>query len=114
MGMGSRPPKATRATKAVLEAFLDRPGDELHGFGLLAETSLRSGTLYPLLIRLENVGWLQSRWEESESPGPRRRLYRLTAKGEGAARQMLERPRDRKRPLTPGTVPAPSPEPVTG
>lgn len=92
MRSGKRRPKATRATKAVLSAFLDRPGEELHGFALLSETGLRSGTLYPLLIRLENVGWLQSRWEEGDAPGPRRRLYRLTGAGEAAAAEMLMRP----------------------
>jgi PadR family transcriptional regulator, regulatory protein PadR len=96
MRSGARRPKATKATKAVLAAFLDQPGDELHGFALLSETGLRSGTLYPLLIRLENVGWLESRWEEDDAPGPRRRLYRLTGNGEAAATEMLTRPRVRR------------------
>lgn len=76
----------------MLAAFLDRPGEELHGFALLTETSLRSGTLYPLLIRLENLGWLQSRWEEGDAPGPRRRLYRITGTGRAEAAEMLNRP----------------------
>jgi DNA-binding PadR family transcriptional regulator len=109
MRSGAKRPKATKATKAVLAAFLDRPEDELHGFALLSETGLRSGTLYPLLIRLENVGWLESRWEEDDAPGPRRRLYRLTGNGEAAATEMLTRPRVRD-----ADNPAPSlePEPV--
>lgn len=68
--------------------------DERHGFGLLTETDLRSGTLYPLLLRLEKLGWLQSRWDEDDAPGPRRRLYRLTATGESAARKLLSKPED--------------------
>jgi DNA-binding PadR family transcriptional regulator len=42
-----------------------------------------------MLIRLERLGWLASRWEENEENGPRRRLYRLTAEGEPAARSLL-------------------------
>jgi len=96
MSRGEKQPKATRATKKVLTAFMDRPGEELHGFALLSETGLRSGTLYPLLIRLENLGWLQSRWEENDAPGPRRRLYRLTGMGESSGADMLGRPNLRK------------------
>ncbi len=102
-------PRATRATKAVLGVFLDRPGEELHGFGLLDETGLRSGTLYPLLIRLENRDWLRSRWADDDAPGPRRRLYHLTGEGEIAAREMLSRPSDGKS-ETPVIPPAPLPE----
>jgi len=81
----------------VLSAFLDHPGEELHGFGLLTDTGLRSGTLYPLLIRLESLGWLGSRWNEDDAPGPRRRLYRLTETGQIEAREMLARPGSGKR-----------------
>jgi DNA-binding PadR family transcriptional regulator len=48
--------------------------------------------LYPLLARLTDEGWLESRWEESEFAGkPPRQLYRLTATGRAQARQVLER-----------------------
>ena len=49
--------------------------------------SLRSGTLYPILMRLEECGWLSSRWEEGDPKKlgrPRRRYYRVT--GIGATR----------------------------
>jgi PadR family transcriptional regulator PadR len=85
----SRQPKATRTTLKVLEAFLERPLEERHGFDLLAPTQIKSGTLYPILIRFERIGWLSSRWEDTERPGPRRRLYRLTAEGEPAARRFV-------------------------
>ena len=45
---------------------------------------LASGTLYPILLRLESAGWLASRWESvdpSEAGRPRRRLYRITPGG---------------------------------
>lgn len=82
-------------TVKLLEALLERPRDERHGFTLIEATGLRSGTIYPLLIRLEKLGWLESRWEGSERSGPRRRLYRLTAEGEPAARGLLARARAR-------------------
>jgi PadR family transcriptional regulator, regulatory protein PadR len=55
---------------------------------------LGSGTLYPLLQRLENAGWLKSEWEEvdpSEAGRPRRRLYKLTGHGQTrAVRELAE------------------------
>jgi PadR family transcriptional regulator, regulatory protein PadR len=86
---GTKQPKATKPTVRVLEALLERPTEERHGFDLLEETELRSGTLYPILIRFERLGWLTSSWEESDRQGPRRRLYRLTAEGEPAARRLV-------------------------
>jgi PadR family transcriptional regulator, regulatory protein PadR len=48
----------------------------------LRETGLRSGTLYPLLVRLSEQGLLEARWEEAVRPGlPPRHVYRLTARG---------------------------------
>ena len=82
-------PKKTKTTIQVLEAFIERLGEEVHGFKLVEDLGLKSGTAYPLLIRLEKLGWLESRWEETSRPGPRRRLYRLTAEGEPAARRFL-------------------------
>jgi len=82
-------PKKTKQTIRLLEALLERPTEEVHGFRLLERTGIKSGTLYPLLIRLEKLGWVTSRWEESDRPGPRRRFYRLSAEGEPAARKFL-------------------------
>jgi len=76
----------------VLRALLDEPVGELYGLELLRSTGLKSGTLYPLLHRLEGAGWVQSRWE-AEGPNergrPRRRFYRLTGQGCIEARQLL-------------------------
>ena len=45
--------------------------------------ALKEGSLYPALYRLERQGLVAARWETApaERPGPRRRVYRLTAKG---------------------------------
>jgi PadR family transcriptional regulator PadR len=85
----SDPPKRTKQTLRVLEEFLVDPTQEIHGFDLIDRANVRSGTLYPLLIRLEGLAWLESRWEESDRPGPRKRMYRLTAEGEPVARQFV-------------------------
>jgi PadR family transcriptional regulator PadR len=71
-------------TLRVLEAFLENPADELSGADVQKRSSLASGTLYPILLRLESAGWFVSRWETidpSSAGRPRRRLYRLTPGG---------------------------------
>ncbi|HEV2269469.1 MAG TPA: helix-turn-helix transcriptional regulator [Steroidobacteraceae bacterium] len=71
-------------TLRVLEAFLEHPTRELSGADVHKRSHLASGTLYPILLRLESAGWFVSRWE-AISPAaagrPRRRLYRLTPTG---------------------------------
>ncbi|MCC6317596.1 MAG: helix-turn-helix transcriptional regulator [Gemmatimonadaceae bacterium] len=76
----------------ALAAFLEAPRGWRYGYDLMKVADLSSGTLYPLLARLTEDGWLESRWEESEFPGkPPRQLYRLTATGRAQARRALER-----------------------
>jgi DNA-binding PadR family transcriptional regulator len=59
----------------------------LHGYELSKQTGLKSGTLYPLLIRLSDQGLLESEWQEPERPGkPPRHAYRLTREGLAFAR----------------------------
>ena len=84
--------RLTRTTTRTLLAFREAPGSWRYGYDLMKRADLSSGTLYPLLARLAEDGWLESRWEESELPGkPPRQLYRLTASGRIQARQALER-----------------------
>ena len=53
-----------------------------HGYDLMKETGLHSGTLYPLLIRMTDQGLVEAEWRASEQPGrPPRHAYRLTAAG---------------------------------
>jgi len=83
-----RKPNNSRQTRALLAALLDRPQTWRHGYDLSKETDLRSGTLYPLLIRLGEQGLLESRWQEAERPGlPPRHVYRLTVPGLALARE---------------------------
>ncbi|MEX1184911.1 MAG: PadR family transcriptional regulator [Gemmatimonadota bacterium] len=84
--------RLTRTTTRTLIAFLEAPRSWRYGYDLMKVTDLSSGTLYPLLARLTEDDWLESRWEESEHSGrPPRQLYRLTAAGRVQARDALER-----------------------
>lgn len=79
-------------TRAVLEALLAQPQAWRYGYDLSREIGLKSGTLYPLLIRLSDQGWLEAEWREPAQPGrPSRHAYRLTAKGLAVA-SALPRP----------------------
>jgi len=83
-----RRPNSSRQTRALLAALLDRYQVWRHGYELSKETGLRSGTLYPLLMRLSEQGLLDSRWQEPDRPGlPPRHVYRLTASGLALARE---------------------------
>jgi PadR family transcriptional regulator, regulatory protein PadR len=87
----------TLQTQLVLRALLQRPAKEQYGLELCAETGLPSGTVYPIVARLEQVGWLESRWEDPNEHitqgRPRRRYYKLTDDGAEQARTALARVR---------------------
>lgn len=84
----ARPPNVSRQTALLLTTLLNEPAEWKHGYRLSQLTGLKSGTLYPLLIRLEEQGFLESRWQETERPGrPPRHVYRLTRTGRVFARE---------------------------
>jgi DNA-binding PadR family transcriptional regulator len=68
-------------TLEVLEAFLQAPSDWKYGYDISRNTGLKSGTLYPILIRLAERKLLQTSWETVEAGTPPRHLYRLTPDG---------------------------------
>ena len=73
-------------TLSVLAALCAHPSEWCHGYPLARETGLKSGTLYPILIRLADRGLVEACWQEEPTPGrPRRHLYRLTADGLASA-----------------------------
>jgi DNA-binding PadR family transcriptional regulator len=86
-------PRITTQTIKVLAAFMSRTQDEISGAEIGRTTSLASGTLYPILFRLEEAGWVESRWE-TEDPHelgrPRRRLYQITGVGASKARMAFQ------------------------
>ena len=94
--MGRQPgPRMTLPTQLVLRALLAEPAEEMYGLQICTEAGLPSGTIHPILARLEGLGWLESSWEDTaraHSEGrPRRRYYRLTADGAERARIALAR-----------------------
>jgi DNA-binding PadR family transcriptional regulator len=87
-------PRMTIPTQLVLQALLFDRERELYGVEMGELAGLRSGTVHPILARLEGVGWLQSRWEDIDPRAegrPARRYYRLTAEGARAAQAALAR-----------------------
>jgi PadR family transcriptional regulator, regulatory protein PadR len=87
-----REPRMTLPTLRVLKVLLEDPMAERYGLELAQATKLPTGSLYPILIRLEKAGWLASHWEETDpSPEgrPRRRFYRLTGDGAEKAQRIL-------------------------
>jgi DNA-binding PadR family transcriptional regulator len=86
--------RMTIPTQRVLHALLSDRGRERYGLEIGEAAELRSGTVHPILARLEGVGWLQSRWEDIDprvEGRPPRRYYRLTAEGARAAQASLAR-----------------------
>jgi PadR family transcriptional regulator, regulatory protein PadR len=84
MGKEDRNVRMSLQTLRVLEVFLENPTAQLSGADVHERCRLASGTLYPILLRLESAGWFTSRWESidpSSAGRPRRRLYRLTSTG---------------------------------
>ena len=84
--------RLTRPAQQVLNALIARPGDDHHGTDLRRETGLGFGSIYPILVRLEMLGWVQSSWQDTgrrEQGRPRRRHYRLTSDGLAFPRSAL-------------------------
>ena len=75
----------------LLEELAARPREWRHGYDLMKNTGLLSGTLYPLLIRMTDQRLVEAQWCEPALPGrPPRHTYRLTAAGRELGRSMKE------------------------
>ena len=86
----ARRPHSSRQALLLLDALLRRPADWRHGYDLLNETGLKSGTLYPLLMRLNDDGWLESEWRPPVPPARApRHAYRLTTQGRACAQSLM-------------------------
>jgi PadR family transcriptional regulator, regulatory protein PadR len=80
--------RLTQQALKVLRFLMETPREGRSGAEVTKETKVGSGTLYPMLARLEAAGWLKSEWETSdpsETGRPRKRFYRLTAVGQNNA-----------------------------
>src|SRR6188508_3658551 len=94
MGSSERGPRMTIPTLLVLQVLLADAELERYGGEIGSEAGLPSGTVHPILARLEGVGWLASRWEDVDprlAGRPPRRYYRLTGVGISHAQAALAR-----------------------
>jgi PadR family transcriptional regulator PadR len=80
-------------TRTVLATLADQPQAWRHGYDLSRETGIKSGTLYPLLMRLTEQRLLESEWRPSLQPGrPARKAHRLTSTGVALAAAQAAEP----------------------
>jgi DNA-binding PadR family transcriptional regulator len=101
--------RLTTPTKLVLIAI---GGGARYGFDIIDATGLPSGTVYPILRRLEHAGLLRSRWEAAriarEQQRPPRRYYSLAGTGATLVRDIV-RDNPRLGAALRGPVPPPLP-----
>ncbi len=75
----------------LLQALSRRGRQWFHGYDIIKETGLRSGTLYPLLMRMAEQGLIEAEWRQPEKIGrPARHVYRLTTRGAAFALATLD------------------------
>ena len=107
MGPGFR---ITDATLDVLEVLLLESGD-LYGLKIAKAAGRPTGSVFPILAKLEDCGWVTSEWEAGDpaARGPRRRFYQLSPDGLVQARHLLAQRRGGTARSRPGLSPAPRP-----
>lgn len=81
----------------LIATFLETPGGRFYGYSLLQETGIKSGSLYPILGRFEDMGWIRGEAQNSPGGRPPRRVYVLDADGAFAAKAALDRYLERKK-----------------
>jgi PadR family transcriptional regulator, regulatory protein PadR len=85
--------RMTTPTQLILSTFAERPLERLSGADIFKRTNIGSGTIYPVLSRLEKAGWLKSEKENidpREAGRPARTFYRLTAAGARQFQRVIE------------------------
>lgn len=83
--------RITDATLDVLEMLLGQADEQLYGLKIAKAIGRPTGSVFPILARLEQFGWVISEWEPGDpaTRGPRRRFYRLSPEGLADARSVL-------------------------
>lgn len=82
--------KPSAQTLSLFGVLLKQPRTWCHGYDICLATRIKSGTLYPILMRLSDRGLLEHKWQESPEPGrPPRHVYRLTSGGTTYARAQI-------------------------
>ena len=87
-------------TVALLSRLLEDATAWHYGYDLSRQTALKSGTLYPILMRLSERCWLETKWEFADTGKPRH-MYRLTSAGRQRARDFVLVKEESKRFLKP-------------
>jgi PadR family transcriptional regulator PadR len=78
------PSRVTVPFLKIFSVFVNNPSEKYSGVDVCKETNLKSGTVYPMLIKLNENGWLTSEWEDidpKKEKRPQRRFYRITRHG---------------------------------
>jgi PadR family transcriptional regulator PadR len=83
----------------LLRALAAQPSRWRYGYDLGTEVGLKSGTLYPILVRLADRGLLQASWDPGPTGRPPRHLYRLTAAGLDQVAALATEPVARRSPV---------------
>jgi DNA-binding PadR family transcriptional regulator len=87
----ARPRRPSAQTIAVVLALAETPAEWRYGYELCRMLGIQAGSMYPILIRLADRGWLETAWESDSPAGrPPRHLYRLTAPGVAVANELAE------------------------
>jgi len=76
-------------TLKVVAEFLRCPKEWKYGYDISRSTGLKSGTLYPILLRLAECRLLETQWDTSEIGKPPRHMYRLTPDGLQYAKELV-------------------------
>lgn len=102
--------RLTTPTRMVLDVLMSASPDEhLWGYRLCQEAGLGSGTVYPILERLEQAGWIEGHWETGQpTDRPRRRFYTITGTGRVEYAAAMAK-RQRQGWTAPGTLGRPHP-----
>lgn len=90
--IGRRPCGASISRLRVLRALLDDVDGQHYGLELIRRSGVGAGSLYPILVGLEEDGWIAGEWEDIDEAAAgrrRRRYYLLTDRGEHDARTLL-------------------------
>src|SRR5437868_5377465 len=86
------------ATLQVLQAIV---AGYAYGFEIMDATGLPSGTVYPILSRLEDCGYLKSKWEDARvarrEKRPPRKSYEITGEGREVLKRSVEKYRKLQR-----------------
>jgi PadR family transcriptional regulator, regulatory protein PadR len=91
--------RVTQSLIGVIEAFLDAGGGELHGYAIIKSSGLGGPTVYKILERMTEMGWVTARWQDNpEDPNkPRRRYYKMTSAGMQASQALVAERRQQKK-----------------